>query len=114
MKAPPQLLDQTATVATITAIVVRNALEDLHVQHVISDTQMRQLNPLIRDAVATALHALHHYEDSDVARGYIDHHCMYIPDYWEEPELLPAYVASWTGKRWRELDIDGAEELESG
>lgn len=35
------------------AMVVRNALEDFHVQH-LSDDEMRLLNPIIRSAIATA------------------------------------------------------------
>ncbi len=41
-------------VAKYIAIVVRNAMEDFHSRHLI-DAQMRQLNPIIRNAIFTAL-----------------------------------------------------------
>src|SRR5262245_60252351 len=43
--------------AMYVAMVVRNALEDFHCRH-LSDEQMKELNPLIRNAICTALHAL--------------------------------------------------------
>lgn len=110
MNEPPYLLEETTTVATIAAIVVRNALEHLHVQHIISDTQMRQLNPVVRNAIATALHGLHHYDTVDAAKGYIDYHAAHIPPYWEAPKLLPAYVAVWKGERRRERDTNGPDQ----
>ena len=38
------------------AIVVRNAMEDFHCKH-LSDEQMKELNPIIRNAIYTALYA---------------------------------------------------------
>jgi hypothetical protein len=43
--------------AMLIASVVRNAMEDFHVKHH-SDDQMRELNPIIRGAVYTALDAV--------------------------------------------------------
>jgi len=37
------------------AMVIRNAMEDFHCKH-LSDTQMKELNPLIRNAIYTALY----------------------------------------------------------
>ena len=38
----------------IISIVIRNAMEDFHTKH-LSDDQMKELNPIIRNAVYTAL-----------------------------------------------------------
>jgi len=80
MKDVPELLEQTATVATITTMVVRNAMEEFHCTH-LTDAQMRELNPIIRNAIATGLHAFHHYETSVVARRYVDYQFSMLPTY---------------------------------
>ena len=73
------------------AIVIRNAMEDFHCQH-LSDAQMKQLNPIIRNAVCTALHAASRMDKSDAARRFVDFHTRCIPKYWEEPVLLPDFT----------------------
>ena len=76
------------------AMVIRNALEDFHCQH-LSDEQMKQLNPIIRDAVCTALHAFENCESSPQAREFVDFNFMLIPKYWEKPGLLRDYLRLW-------------------
>lgn len=70
-------------------MVVRNNLEDFHCKH-LSDEQMKELNPLIRNAVFTALTVL-----SDIDHPLNDHYTKIviemIPEYWEEPELTNDY-----------------------
>ncbi len=39
------------------AKVVRDCMEGFHCEH-LSDAQMRELNPIVRNAICTALHAL--------------------------------------------------------
>ncbi len=73
------------------AIVIRNAMEHFHVKH-LSDAQMRELNPIIRNAVFTALHALRNASRSDGVRSYVQYQSKHIPAYWEEPQLLTGYV----------------------
>lgn len=90
----PELDDATQEFAKLIAIVVRNAMEDFHCEH-LSDEQMRTLNPLIRNAIATALHAFNHYDREDAARRFLDHQGRCIPSYWEAPELLADYVRMW-------------------
>lgn len=90
----PQLSDETQTVATYMAMVVRNAMEDFHCEH-LSDDQMKELNPIIRDAICTALHAFNNYEQSDAAKRFMDYNLRMIPKYWESPELLDDYVRMW-------------------
>jgi hypothetical protein len=69
------------------AIVIRNAIEDFHCKH-LSDAQMKELNPLIRNAVYTALYTMHYYMDSDRIREFVNSQVEMIPRYWEEPELI--------------------------
>jgi len=90
----PALSQETQQMATFIAMVVRNAIEDFHCQH-LSDQQMKELNPLVRNAIGTALHAFDHYERSDAARTFVDYHFRSIPNYWEPPELLEGFVKMW-------------------
>lgn len=68
------------------AMAVRNAMEDFHGHH-LSDKQMKELNPLIRDAVYNALYAHAHFETSSKARRFVQYHTEMIPSYWELPQL---------------------------
>jgi len=53
---------------------------------------MKELNPIIRNALVTALDAMRHYERSQVARNYAEFSYQMIPSYWEAPELHAGYV----------------------
>jgi len=90
----PHASEETKKLACYIAMVIRNAMEDFHTAH-LSDEQMKQLNPIIRNAVCTALHAFENYEDSPQARQCVDFNFMLIPKYWEKPELLSDYVRMW-------------------
>lgn len=90
----PKLCVANEQMAKYVAMVVRNALEDFHCEH-LTDEQMKQLNPLIRNAIATALHAFDHYERSAAAHEFVDYHFRSIPGYWESPKLLEGYVKMW-------------------
>lgn len=92
----------TRQTAMYIAIVVRNAMEDFHVQH-LSDAQMRELNPLIRNAICTALHALRSTDHSVAARQFVAFQLHMIPNYWEEPVLTRDYVQLEGGN----LDAEG-------
>lgn len=67
------------------AMYLRNALEDFHVAN-LSDSQMKELNQLLRQALYNATSILE-TDESDVWRermmGYL---VGMIPDYWEVPE----------------------------
>ena len=69
------------------AIVIRNAMEYLHHKY-LSDEQMKELNPMIRNAICTALHAIENQDRSSKTKEYVRYHSSMIPKYWEEPELL--------------------------
>lgn len=78
-------------IAKCIAMVIRNAMEDFHVRH-LTDDQMKELNPIVRNAVFTALHALRHRQSSEAAQSFMIFQERMIPKYWEEPQLLDDYV----------------------
>jgi hypothetical protein len=90
----PTLTEETQHFASYIAMVVRNAMEDFHCEH-LTDDQMRELNPIIRNAICTALHAFHNCERDKEARKFVDFQFRMIPRYWEAPELLRDYVRLW-------------------
>lgn len=75
------------------AIVIRNAMEDFHCQH-LSDAQMKELNPIIRNAVYTAMYTYESSEKSEMSKSFVEYHLLSIPKYWEEPELLKGFKKS--------------------
>lgn len=81
-------LKTTQQHAKILAMVVRNAMEDFHCEH-LSQAQMAELNPIIRNAIYTGLQAMWYYKKSEKARYFVDYHLQAVPDYWEPPTLLP-------------------------
>jgi len=69
------------------AMVVRNEMEDFHCAH-LSDKQMAELNPIIRNAIYTALVSLLESSKSNSkAMAFVRFHFKMIPKYWEEPKL---------------------------
>ena len=88
--------------ALITAMVVRNAMEDFHCDY-LTDEQMKTLNPIIRNAIYnTALYTIHHGGDEPWCQRFAGHHMRMIPHYWEEPELLVAAQQMQNEERARE------------
>lgn len=77
--------------AMFLAMVVRNGMEDYHHRH-LSDEQMKELNPIVRNAIYTGLQALRHCDRSEGARSFVNFQTMLIPKYWEQPELLADFV----------------------
>ena len=74
------------------ALMVRYELEGFHVAH-LSDEQMAELNPLIRNAIFTGLYAFMTAEDDEASQKYIDFYKGGVPRYWEQPELTEDYLA---------------------
>ncbi len=84
----PTTLDEIdKTTAMFIAAIVRNAMEDFHCQY-LSNKQMKELNPIIRNAIATALHILRHSQTNEAAKKAMEFSFGCIPAYWEDPELL--------------------------
>jgi hypothetical protein len=75
------------------AMVVRNSIENFHSRH-LSDEQMKELNPLIRNAICTALYAFDVYDEISGAKTFVDFHVCQIPTYWEEPKLTKSFLES--------------------
>ena len=69
------------------AIVIWNFMEDFHCKY-LSDEQMKELNPIIRNAIYTAFYASENRNRSRKAKQFVEYHTSMIPDYWEEPELV--------------------------
>lgn len=86
-KGKPELRvsPQTIWAAKYIAKVVRNEMEDFHAEY-LSDAQMKELNPLIRNAICTALHTLDIQAWSLAAKQYVYLNSI-VPDYCEQPEL---------------------------
>ena len=96
-KGRPQPLEDTKDLAMYIAMVVRNAMEDFHHKH-LSDEQMKELNPIIRNAICTAFHAFQNYEKSDVDKKFVNFHIRSIPKYWERPVLIDDYIRLWDNR----------------
>lgn len=80
--------ENTKRLAKYIAIAVRNAMEGFHVAH-LTDAQMKELNPIIRNAICSALHAYLNVDNYPNAREWMDFQMQLIPPYWEEPEIAP-------------------------
>ncbi len=85
--------DADRTMATYIARVVRNAMEDFHARH-LSDAQMKELIPIIRNAVYTALYAARQASKSKGARAFVRFQTTLIPHFWEDRQLLDDYLTS--------------------
>ena len=108
MNKPPTLVKEDQRLANYIAMVIRNAMEDFHCEH-LTDDQMKELNLIIRNAICTALHAFNNYEQADAAARFVDFNFRMIPKYWEKPELLEGYTQMWE----RRADSTGADAAES-
>jgi hypothetical protein len=84
---------ETQELAMYLASVVRNSMEDFHCRH-LSDEQMKELNPIIRDAIYTALYAHENYSRSIAAQNFVEFNIRLIPDYWEAPKLTDSFLES--------------------
>ncbi len=97
MKITKKRIIEEKKFAKFIAMFVRNNMEDFHVKH-LTDKQMKELNPLIRNAIYTALYvndlkmkAMARKKETEIgvrARTCSAWAAMMIPDYWEEPELM--------------------------
>jgi hypothetical protein len=78
--------ERTAWKAKIVAMTVRNAMEDFHVVH-LTDVQMKELNQIIRNAIATALYALERVDQDPRCESFVNFQASLLPSYWEAPKL---------------------------
>ena len=84
--------EQLKFISKIIAITVRNNMEDFHVKH-LNDTQMAELNPLIRNGIYDALFALSLSGKNSFVNDFISYAAQCIPPYWEEPVLSEKLAA---------------------
>ena len=90
--------DPIAGRALLIAMYVRNNIEDFHAEH-LSDAQMKELNPLIRNAIYTALTCNVALENPDkhslplvkTANELMSLQAALIPNYWEPPEMTEEF-----------------------
>ena len=87
----PTLDKGAADTAMLIAMTVRNEMENFHRKH-LTDEQMAELNPIIRNAVATTLYAISKYRGSLTARKFLRFQERLLPSYWEEPVLTEDYL----------------------
>jgi hypothetical protein len=52
---------------------------------------MEELNPIIRNAIFTALYAFETRHQSKRSKMFIEDQVQHIPKYWEEPEFVPGF-----------------------
>lgn len=67
----------------LVAMNVRNAMEDFHVAN-LSDEQMAELNPIIRQAIFDTVVMIEQMDDPDTAE-HLSWLIRMIPDHWEIP-----------------------------
>lgn len=103
IKSIPQHPQEEQLVATTMymAMAVRNAMENFHVKN-LSDPQMAELNPIIRNAIYTALYAIEHRDEPE-AQTFRRFTEMLIPSYWEPPKLLDSYPGPLVPKLTKQL-----------
>lgn len=71
--------EEIQAMAMYIAMVVRDEVEDFHAKY-LSDAQMKELNPLIRNAICTALYVSKNYDKSEGAKVFVDFAIKMIPD----------------------------------
>jgi len=59
-------------------MVVRNAMEDFRCWH-LTDEQMKEMNPIIRNAIYTALYAIRHAETEPCCQRFLECRLWMIP-----------------------------------
>ena len=67
---------------TVAAMVIRDAMEEFHAEH-LTDAQEAALNPIIRDAIYTALYAIQHGEEEPWCQRFFEHPkytLIHLPD----------------------------------
>ena len=80
--AADEMLEDDILLAKAIACVVRNQMEDFHYKY-LSDEQMKELNPIIRNSIYTALQL--------VRENPVFLYCyskLYVPTYWEDCERI--------------------------
>jgi len=99
----PSLLDSVEItslkgLSLFVAALVRNEMEAFHVEH-LTDSQMKILNPIIRNAIYSGLTAWEVAKKDPLAKEFISMYLSrFIPNYWEEPELVDDFLSFLDGR----------------
>jgi len=81
----------TKDMAKLIAMFVRDGMEDFHRQHLTYE-QMTMINPLMRNAIYTALYAMEHADEDWHCDNIVESKRRAIPEYWEDPEVWPGVL----------------------
>jgi hypothetical protein len=100
--------------ARLIALHIRNELEDFHVKH-LTDEQMRELNPIIRNAVLDGLVMFLGTAEGEGPLAtknaqFMGWLSLMMPEYWEPAELSDEYRAWLSSDRSdtsKQSDRDG-------
>ena len=80
--ATANMLEDDNLLAKAIASIIRNQMEDFHCKY-LSDGQMKEVNPIIRNSIYTALQL--------VRENPVFLYCyskLYVPTYWEDCERI--------------------------
>jgi hypothetical protein len=87
MSEPSKIVED---MAAYLAMAVSNAMEDFRRRH-LTIKQMQELNPIIRDALCTALHAVGRLRVSKAAEEFVNFNREMIPPSQKKPTILPVF-----------------------
>lgn len=94
--------------------VIRNAMEDFHCKY-LSDSQMKELNPIIRNAIYTAfVAAIESSRGNMAAKEYVSFALDCVPPCWENPELLDDYLDMVDTERRKKREAEIKKRWEEG
>lgn len=88
---PPESSNDMKSTAKLIAMFIRYGIEGFHREH-LTDEQMRILNPLIRNAIYTALYAIEHAEEEWHCDQQLERMRIAIPSYWEPPVVWNSLI----------------------
>lgn len=72
------------------AIAIENTRQDFQRKNP-SEENAELLDPLIRNAIYTALYSFEYYKSSDNAREFVEYNLSTIPESWSDPEFLDGF-----------------------
>ena len=78
-----EFLSDENNLAKAISVVIRNNMEDFHCKY-LTDEQMKELNPIIRNSIYSALKIL----ATNPEALYV-YSKLFVPTYWEDCEFIP-------------------------
>ena len=83
--------DSNKDMAKYITAVISNNIQDFQAEH-LSDAQMAELNPLIKNSIYTALHSLFKDDRTAIDDQFVETNSATIPDDWDDPTLVKNYT----------------------